>query len=257
MKAVPVGLSVLAVLGMATATLFASRAPTLPPDPHGEWVRYVNPAGDSIAAYVAFPERPDAAPAVIVIHEISGMSEFAAHVADTLAMLGFVAMAPDLLSRAGGTEALGEDARRGVSELAPMDVNHDLDGAYAYLRSLPSVRDDAIGVIGFCWGGGRSFSYAAHNPDLRAAVVCYGPAPAPDAMRHIGAAVFGVYAENDARINAGLPDAEAAMQALGKRFTRTIYADAGHAFLRRGEPAAEVRRAWGDIVAFLRDAMEH
>lgn len=246
---------VLAVAGVGLA--FATYRPQAPShEPHGEWVTYANPAGDSISAYIAFPERPDPAPAVIVIHEIFGMSDFAAAVADTLAMQGFVAIAPDLLSRQGGTEAMGEGARRAVSELAPADVNHDVDGAFAYLQSLRSVRDDAIGIIGFCWGGSVSFRYATHNPDLDAAVVCYGGAPDAAAMSAIRAAVLGVYAENDARINAGIPAADSAMRALGKEFGYTIYPGASHAFLRRGEPEAEVRRAWGDILGFLREQME-
>jgi carboxymethylenebutenolidase len=245
----------ISLVGVAIgAALLWSRGsdPVVTHDPHGEWVRYENPAGDTVSAYIAFPERPDAAPAVLVIHEIFGMSDWVAAVADTLAMQGFVAIAPDFLSRHGGTAAAGENARRLNSELTPVQVNDDLDGAFAYLRALPSVLDDAIGVIGFCWGGGRSFDYATHNPQLRAAVVCYGPSASRERMAHIQASVLGVYAENDARINAGLPAADSAMREYGKRFRHTIYPGTGHGFLRRGEPAAEVTRGWTDIFAFLR-----
>jgi carboxymethylenebutenolidase len=106
-------------------------------------------------------------------------------------------------------------------------------------------------VIGFCWGGGQSFRYATNNTELAAAVVCYGPAPSESALARIGAPVLGVYGENDARINAGIQDAEQAMRELGKPYRYTIYDGAGHAFLRRGEPAGEVDRAWRDIYGFL------
>lgn len=217
---------------------------------HGEWVTYAGRAGDSVTAYIAFPERADAAPAMIVIHEIYGMSEWIRSVADEFASRGYVAIAPDLLSRRGGTEGV-DDARRAIRDLPPDSITVDLDATMAYLRSLRSVRGDAIGVIGFCWGGSQSFRYATNNRDLRAAVVCYGGAPDLAALERIDAPVLGVYAENDARINAGLPEVEARMRQLGKPFPYTIYPGAGHAFLRRGEPDGEVQRAWADIYAFL------
>lgn len=218
---------------------------------HGEWVKYAGPGGDTVMAYIAFPERRDAAPAMIVIHEIFGMSDWIRSVADDFAAKGYVAIAPDLLSRRGGTESV-EDVRMAIRDLPPDSITVDLDATVAYLQSLRSVRGDAIGVIGFCWGGRQSFRYATNNPNLKAAVVCYGSAPDLAALEGIQAAVLGVYAENDARINANLPEVAARMQELGKPYPYTIYPGAGHAFLRRGEPAPEVERAWSDIFRFVR-----
>jgi carboxymethylenebutenolidase len=248
-----------AVVATAAAATAAVAPSTLPPvhrsaDIHGEWVRYAGRSGDSVLAYVAYPERPDPGPGIIVIHEIFGMSDWVRSVVDSLAAAGFVAIAPDLLTRRGTTAQL-TDVRRAISELPPDSITVDLDASYVYLQSLKAVRRDAIGVIGFCWGGGQSFRYATNNPALKGAVVCYGPAPDTASMRRIRAPVFGVYGENDARITAAVPDAERAMQAAGRTYTKTVYPGAGHGFLRTHEPAAVADGAWRDILAFLRQSV--
>src|SRR6266542_5128581 len=150
-------------------------------DIHSEYVRF--PSGrDTITAYLAYPERKDPAPAVVVIHEIFGMSDFIRQTTEQLAKDGFVALAPDLLSRRGGTPASPDSARRLIATLNPDTVTQDLNAAAAYVKTVRAVRADRIGVIGFCWGGGQSFRYATNNPDLRAFVVFFGPAPNPPDM---------------------------------------------------------------------------
>ena len=129
-------------------------------------------------AYVAYPERKTKAPAVIVIHEIFGLTDWEPTVADRLAKEGFVAILPDLLSSKHGKSPADPDAgRKLIGELEPERITADLNAVYAYVNGLPAVARDQIGVIGFCWGGGQSFRYATNNPNLRAAVVAYGPAP--------------------------------------------------------------------------------
>ena len=222
---------------------------------HGEWVTYAGAAGDTVEAYIAFPERPDPAPAMIVIHEIYGLTDWVRSVADEFAARGYVAITPDMLSRRGGTPEAADDARGMIRGLPAESITVDLNATFEYLRSLRSVQGGAIGVIGFCWGGSQSFRYATNNPDLGAAVVCYGGAPDLETLSSIAAPVLGVYAENDARINANLPEVEAAMAEAGRSYAYTIYPGAGHAFLRRGEPAAEIERAWEDVFAFLEEAL--
>ncbi len=226
---------------------------------HGEWVRIVNAAGDSIRAYVAYPERKDRAPAVIVIHEIFGLTDWEPTVVDRLAAAGYVAIVPDLLSpRFGQTPADPDSGRKLTALLVPEQVNADLDAAYNYLNGLPAVRRDDIGSIGFCWGGGRSFRYATANPKLKAAVVCYGPAPDSSLMTGIRARVLGVYGEDDARIDASLPDVERQMKAAGAAFRYDIYPGTGHGFLkpgRKGADSDQPAKAWDRILAFYREAL--
>lgn len=222
---------------------------------HGEWI-HIKRGRDSVRAYVAYPERKTRAPAVIVIHEIFGLTDWEPTVADRLAREGFVAIVPDLLSSRHGKSPADPDAgRKLVGELEPERITADLDAVYAYVNGLPAVSRDQIGVIGFCWGGGQSFRYATNNPKLRAAVVAYGPAPDTAAMRRIQAPVLGVYGENDERISGSLPEVTAAMQSDGKTFIPEVYPGTGHGFLkpgRQGSDGPEVEKAWARILEFFR-----
>ena len=142
-----------------------------PPTTHGEWVR-IKRGDAAIRAYVAYPERKDKAPGILVIHEIFGLTDWEPTVVDRLAKEGYVAIVPDLLSsKYGRSPADADSGRKLVGDLEPDRITADLDAAYAYLNGLPSVRKDDIGTIGFCWGGGQSFRYATNNPTLRAVVV--------------------------------------------------------------------------------------
>lgn len=225
------------------------------PTTHGEWISIAR-GGDSIRAYIAYPERRSKAPAVIVIHEIFGLTDWEPTVADRLAGAGFVAVVPDLLSsRFGMTPASQDSGRKLIAQLEPDAITADLDAVYAWLDTLPAVAAGEIGTIGFCWGGGQSFRYATSNPRLQAAVVCYGPAPDSAALARIAAPVLGVYGENDARINADLPRVEQTLRALGKDFTPRTYPGTGHGFLKPGRagygtPAAD--SAWAHILGFYR-----
>src|SRR6266850_2406578 len=136
-------------------------------------------------------------------------TDFIRQTTEQLAKDGFVAIAPDLLSRRGGTPSSPDSARKLIATLNADTITQDLDATRAYLKTLQPVRSGEIGVIGFCWGGGQSFRYATNAPELKAFVVCYGPSPNPADMAKIRAKGLGVYAENDARINAGLPPATA------------------------------------------------
>jgi len=221
------------------------------PDIHSEYVKYLS-GKDTVTAYIAYPERPQPAPAVIVIHEIFGTSDFIRQTTEQLAKDGFVAIAPDLLSRRGGTPATPDSARKLIATLDPDTVTQDLDATRRYLNTLRPVRTNEIGIIGFCWGGGQSFRYATNSPELKAFVVCYGPSPNAADIGKIRAKGLGVYAENDARIDAGLPDAAAAMRAAGKEYPYTVYPGVGHGFLRTREKPEVADSAWSAVIRFSR-----
>src|SRR5919198_1075042 len=152
-----------AAMVMALATLCRLLPPVAAlasPDIHSEYVKYLSAGKDTVTAYLAYPERPAPAPAVIVIHEIFGMSDFIRQTTEQLAKDGFVAIAPDLLSRRGGTPPSTDSARKLIATLNADTLTQDLDATGRYLATLRAVRATEIGVIGFCWGGGQSFRYA-------------------------------------------------------------------------------------------------
>ena len=243
------------VLGALTvAAVYRPVAPVTAfyrPDIHAEYVKYLS-GKDTVTAYLAYPESSQPAPAVIVIHEIFGMSDFMRQTTEQLAKDGFVAIAPDLLSRRGGTPATPDSARKLIATLQADSVTADLDATRAYLKTVRAVRPNAIGVIGFCWGGGQSFRYATNAPDLKAFVVCYGPSPAVEDIPKIRAKGLGVYAENDARIDAGIADAAAAMRTAHKDYHYAIYPGVGHGFLRTREKPDVADSAWHAVITFFR-----
>ncbi len=232
---------------------------------HGEWVKYDAGSGDSVTAWVVYPERPDPAPVVIVIHEIYGLTDWVRGVADQLAAEGFIAVAPDLLSGkgpdGGGRESVDrQGAVRLIRGLDNSELARRLEAAAAYGTSL-SAATDAVGSIGFCWGGRRSFDFATTFPDLKAAAVYYGTSPGPEALARVNARVLGNYGGDDARVNADIAPTRQTMSSLGKFYEATTYDGAGHGFLRAQQDrnGANLRAselAWPRTVAFLREALE-
>src|SRR5215475_6867230 len=187
---------------------------------HGEWVTLKHD-NRSLQAFVVYPEVKGKAPAVVVIHEIFGLTDWVRTVADKLAAAGYIAIAPDLLSgfgpNGGGSTAFPsvDDARKAVSGLDPDTVTADLNAAADYVKKLPAA-NGKLAVAGFCWGGGQTFRFATNRHDLGAAFVFYGPPPKD--VSTINAPVYGFYAGDDARIGASIPDAQAAMKQGGKTY---------------------------------------
>jgi carboxymethylenebutenolidase len=231
---------------------------------HGEWVKYDAGAGDSVTAWVVYPERSDAAPVVVVIHEIFGLTDWIRSVADQLAADGFIAIAPDLLSGkgedGGGTETFDRSAvRAAIRSLDRSEVVGRLNGAAAYATALPAARD-VFASIGFCWGGSTSFRYATAQPELDAAVVYYGSSPDREQLANVEAPVLGLYGGDDARVNATIPTAQEEMERLGKSYEANLYDGAGHGFLRQqsgreGANMQATQKAWPRTVEFLREAL--
>lgn len=253
--AIAAGLTLL--LGLAGgALLFRPTTPALAQvTTHGEWVKFANAAGDSVRAYVAYPERKDKAPTVILIHEIFGLTDWEPTMADHFAGLGYIAIAPDLLSSRWGTSpATADSGRKLIAQLTPAGVTADLDAAYKYVNALPAAQKDRTGVIGFCWGGGNVWRYASANPKLKAAVVCYGPLADTLLLTTIKAPVLGVFGEKDMRVNAMIPIEQRILGAMKVPFTADSYPGTGHGFLkpgRTGSGTPEAARALSNIDAFF------
>jgi carboxymethylenebutenolidase len=229
---------------------------------HGEYVMIRTGPSDSVRAWVVYPERATKAPVVVVVHEIFGLSTWIRGVADQLAADGYIAIAPDLLT-GKATPAAGSDtltqavATATIRTLDMATVQRQIAAVGSYGMSLPAA-EKRYGTVGFCWGGGTSFAHAVANPTgLGAAVVYYGTSPALPSLASVRAPVLGLYAGDDARVNATVPPADSAMRALGKRFEPHTFAGAGHGFLRQqdgkgGANLIATRQAWPLTVAFFR-----
>ena len=234
---------------------------------HSEYVDVKLPSGGApIRTWIVYPERKERAGVVIIIHEIYGLSDWIRAVADQLAREGFIAMAPDLISGlgpgGGGTDSVPsrDDVVKLVRALTPADANASLDAVRARAVKLPAANGRSA-TIGFCWGGARSFAYAAAQPGLNGAVVFYGSSPEAAALSTIQAPVLGNYGGDDARVNATIPPAQAEMKKLGKTYEPHIYEGAGHGFLRdqAGRDGANMkatRESWPRTVAFLKDRLK-
>ena len=209
---------------------------------HHEWVSI--PQGErSVQAFLVYPEVKEKALAVIVIHENRGLTDWVCSVADQLAEQGYIAIAPDLLSGMGpdggktSDFADGSAAREALYNLSPEQITADLDAVFGYVSALPAASGTVV-VAGFCWGGKQTFAYATEQTKLAAAFVFYGTPPeSEEQVAKISCPVYGFYGENDARVNASLPDIGKLMEAAGKTFEPVIYKDAGHGFMRAGEAA--------------------
>src|SRR6187399_2511446 len=139
---------------------------------HLEWVK-VKAGTRDVNCFLAFPEVKDKATAVVVIHEIFGLSDWVRGVCDQLAEVGYIAIAPDLLSGTapggGGTTELGggDAVRKAIQSLPADQVTADLQAVTAHVAKLPAA-SGKVAVAGCCWGGGQSFRFATNNKDIKA-----------------------------------------------------------------------------------------
>lgn len=228
---------------------------------HGEWVSISTDSGP-VESWIVYPERADSAPVVIVIHEIFGLTDWIRAVADEAAAAGFIAVAPDLLSGkgpdGGRTDSVDRDGAVAlVRGLETAEVHARLGSVAAWATALPAARSE-YGVVGFCWGGRTSFTLATADPALGAAVVYYGTSPDSDALARVEAPVLGLYGEDDARVNATVPDAKAQMDEMRKVFEIHTFDGAGHGFLRaqedrEGRNLTASMQAWPRTIRFFRE----
>ncbi len=231
-------------------------AQVAPDDPKLEaaTLTYPGPAG-AVTAYQARPKGAGALPAVVVIHENRGLNNHIRDVARRAALAGYHALAPDLLTRKGGTPPVQEEAIAAIRALPREDALADLRAGVAFLQKSAQVAEGRVGVVGFCWGGAMVNLLAANEPGLKAAVAFYG-AVAPAAMvPQIQAPLFLIYAGNDKRINDQVPAYEEALKKAKKNYTIQMYPNVEHAFHNDTAGvrynAAAAKDAWAKTVAFF------
>jgi carboxymethylenebutenolidase len=222
-----------------------------------ETIVYPGTGDTKVTGYLSAPQGEGKFPAVVVIHENRGLNDHTRDVARRFAGEGFVALAPDLLSRKGGTASMEspDKAREAIGTVSSEEAIADLEAALAFLNQHAKVQAGQLGSVGFCWGGARSFLLAAESELLKAAVVFYGSAPSAEKIAQVRCPVLGIYGETDERITSKVPEVAAAMKEAGKSFEYKIYPGAGHAFFNdTGERynAEAAKDAWTRTLTFLR-----
>jgi carboxymethylenebutenolidase len=185
--------------------------------------------GSSMRAYLARPKAPGKYGSVVVIHENRGLNPHIRDITRRIAKAGFIALAPDALSPFGGTPENVDEARALFSKIeAPKNLNNFLN-AFDYLKSRPES-NGKTGCVGFCWGGALVNRLAVNSPSILAAVAYYGGQPPAADVPKIKAKMLLHYAGLDTRVNAGIPEYEAALKAAGIDHQIYIYEGVQHAF---------------------------
>jgi carboxymethylenebutenolidase len=221
------------------------------PDPvDTEAISFDGPEGRTLQAAWAAAGQPRGA--VLVVHENRGLNDHIRSVAGRLAASGYSALAIDLLSAEGGTAALGDEASA-MAALSAAPQERFVADMRAGLGELERRAPGAeLGAIGFCFGGGMVWLLlASGEPRLAAAAPFYGPLPDGADFSGSSAAVLGVYAENDGRVNASRGAATAALEQAGLTHEIVTYPGADHAFFNDTGPRydrAAATQAWDKVL---------
>ena len=250
---------------------------------HGEWVKIAWEPGssDSLMAWIVYPSTSNAkTPVVVVVHEIFGLSTWVRGVADQVAADGFIAIAPDLVSRVRGgpstQELSGDSARKLIAGVSTTDRNKGIAASARYAMSQPSAAP-RYAVIGYCWGGSTVWAHAVNGGTTGyvGGVAYYGlpymngAVPNGDSLARINKPVVLLSGSKDARIGAAMPAVDSAMKALGKTYYGVNYQGAVHGFLRaQNDPKpqrdeaeeqanlAATKDAWPRTLTFLRQNLK-
>ena len=215
----------------------------------------VKSGSETIQAYLALPATPAKGnPAIVVVQEWWGLTDWVKSIADRLAAQGYVAIAPDLYRGKVATDPeLAHELMRGLPDERALRDNH---AAAAYLKGRKDLAPQKTGMIGFCMGGRLALLSSLDKGPFVATVVCYGsPETNPDRLKTLRGPVLGIYGADDRGIG---PDQTGPFQMSLKKVGRLggvfTYPGVGHAFLR--DPGSEagkeqVTKAWVEIDKFL------
>jgi carboxymethylenebutenolidase len=220
-------------------------------------VEFPTADGSTLLGYMALPAIPGGYSGIVVIHENRALLEHHKDVVRRYAKAGFAAVAPDLVSREGGTDNVDPDQVPGIlSRADPQRHVEDATAAGAFIRSQDGIRSDAHGITGFCFGGGVVWRTIGQDLSVAAAVPFYGPQPPLDILSHTRAASLGMYGELDTGITGSAPAVQETLAAAGVPHDYKVYPGANHAFFNDTGPrydAAAAMDAWARALAWFRE----
>jgi carboxymethylenebutenolidase len=189
----------------------------------------------------------------VVIHENRGLNPYIEDVARRLALIDFVALAPDALTPVGGYPGDEDKAREIFAKLDAGKRTEDLMAAVPYLKSRPDTTGK-FGAVGFCFGGGIVNAMAVRFPDLAGGVPYYGSQPSAADAAKIKAPLLVQYASDDPRINEGWPAYESALKAARVKYEMHMYPGTQHGFHNDTTPRydeAAAKLSWQRTVNFF------
>jgi carboxymethylenebutenolidase len=240
------GLGLLHVTRALAAPAGSPHVPGSPPDaqgPTGITVRPDDPAIiagpvqypgviTQLAGYLSAPAIPEVYPGILVLHDLTGMSEHVRDVTRRLSKVGYVALALDLLSRLGGTDKFGDPANvsTALSALTPSQYLVDLDQSVSYLEARPVVAKSKIGVLGFGFGGSLTWLLLSQNPDLKAGAIFSATLPSSALIPRITAAVQAIFGDAEQRNLKEITDFDLAMKQAGIPWAYKVESKAGRGF---------------------------
>jgi len=231
-----------------TDTLAPPRSPSAVED-----VTFAGPRGDVFGAFAAAPKAKGA---VLVIHEIFGLTDHIRSLPLRFAADGYTALAIDLLSEEGGTAAVADDTFGVLGGASEERLVADMRAGLGELeRREPDVE---LAAVGFCFGGGMVWALVASgDPRLAAAVPFYGTPPDDADFSGSKAAVLAIYGELDARVNGTREQAVAALEAAGLTHEVRTFAGADHGFFNDTSPRYNATAAAEAYPAVLDWFAEH
>jgi len=213
----------------------------------------------TMRAYLVRYQVKEKRPAIIVVQEWWGLNNHIKDIARRYAAEGYVAIAPDLYSRLGHTvTADPNEAGKLMNSLRQEDGLKDLNATVAYLKTVPDVNADRLGITGFCMGGSYALMLPCVNPSIKAAVPFYGQVPNPDApIKNLAAPVLYIYGEDDGWITkADVQRLANALKKYNKPGEIKTYPGASHAFFNDTRKdvykPAEAKDAWTRALAFFK-----
>lgn len=242
------GMTAMALLGiMSPDYALAEQVSFTDPDIVADYVTYASPSGNgTVRAYQVHPATGETWPAVVVVHENRGLNPYIEDVARRLAKAGFLALAPDGLTSVGGYPGNDEKGKELQAQVDPTKLMNDFFAAVELLLTHPKSTG-AVGITGFCYGGGVVNAAAVAYPELKAGSAYYGRQPDAQDVPRIKAAMLLHYGELDKRVNEGWPAYEAALKAAGTEYQAFIYPGTNHGFHNDSTPrydAAAAELSW-------------
>jgi len=222
-----------------------------------QYASYASPGGngEKMRGYLVQPAGQGPWPAVLVIHENRGLNPYVEDVARRAAVAGFIALAPDGLTPAGGYPGNDDEGRELQATLDQPKLRADMLNGAKFLKAH-KLSNGKLGATGFCWGGGTTnFLAVAMGADLQAAAPFYGAAAETASVGKIKAPILAHLAENDPRINEMYPAYEDALKKAGARYEIHVYPGTQHGFHNNSTPRyneAAAKLAWDRTVAFFK-----